>query len=100
FRRAQDHSLGGQLPVITASVGALVEQDPAQAEVQDFDRRVQRVVRSAGGADRHQHQVGRLEVAVNQPMKVNVLQALERLVNQPDSFRTGQLAAALEDVLQ
>ena len=53
------------------------------------------------GRRRHQHQVGRLEVAVDHAQLVNVLQAHERLVNEPHRFgRGGRPLAALQRLLR
>ncbi len=54
--------------------------------------------RVGGAAD--QHQVGRLQVAVNQSLRVDVLQALQRLEHQPHRLGRRQLLAPQQHVFQ
>ena len=73
------------------AVGVL-EQGSAFTQVEDLDHRAERAVRLPA----NQHEIAWLEVAVDQPLFVNRLQAQQRLVDQGDRlahrqpFRAGQ----------
>ena len=61
---------------------------------------LQRACRVALGPRRHQHQVGRLQVAVDHALLVEVLQAEQRLVDEADRLGRRQLAAPLQHLLE
>jgi len=88
IRRTEDRSFAGEIQ-IGRIARRLVEQFPTEADIDEFERGCERRIELARLRGRNDHQVRRLNVAVDHPVRVQVIEAVEKLFDEPASLRRG-----------
>ena len=101
IRRAEQNAFAGQLLLLGRVRGVFSSKNSRARPMSrilmfDFDGRLVVAAAAAG----NQHQIGRLQIAMDHPLLVNVLQAEQRLMDQPHRFAGRQALAALQHLVE